>query len=126
MNFIASQQQQCCLITSFGSNGKSFLHRILEMEGEKMWKISFRELSDPNLSFANIDLYLHWVFSSSPYSTIFLDDLDALCSKIEDSDQHKKKEKVISKLLIRVIQHYATTYSKRIICTARSESSLDE
>jgi hypothetical protein len=82
MNFIENTAQSSCLVTSFGSNGKSFLHRVLEGEGERMWKVSFRELTHPHLTFANIDFYLHWVFAHSPYHLIFLDDLDALCPLI--------------------------------------------
>lgn len=91
MNFIENTSQRCCLVTSFGSNGKTLLHATLAREGERMWKVNFRELSDPSLSFANIELYLHWVFASSPYQLIYLDDLEALCGKIEDGDQHRKK-----------------------------------
>lgn len=47
-----------------------------------MWKINFRDLSDPNLSFANIELYLHWMFANSPYRQLYLDDLDSLCARI--------------------------------------------
>ena len=82
MNFIENTSIDVCLLTSLGSNGKTLLHRILEREGERMWKIDFRELTNPNLTFANIQLYLHYVFSNSPYPIIYLDDLDALCPKI--------------------------------------------
>ena len=71
-----------CLITSLNNNGKSLTHKILEKEGEKMWKINCRELAKPNLTFANIQFYLHWLFAHSPYPLIFLDDLDALCPKL--------------------------------------------
>jgi hypothetical protein len=45
---------------------------------------------------------------------------------VEEGDQAKKKEKVISKLILRAIERYAAVYTKRIIATARSENSIDE
>ena len=69
---------------------------------------------------------MHWVFANSPYKIVFLDDLDALCGKVEEGDQLKKKEKVVSRLILRAIERYAGVYRRRIIVTARSENNLDE
>jgi hypothetical protein len=85
-----------------------------------MWKISFRELTNPQLTFQLISSYLQWVISSSPYGTIYFDDVDALCAKVEDSDQHKKREMIISKLIARKITQYLSIYGKKLIATAKS------
>ena len=85
-----------------------------------MWKINFRGLTNPQLTFQLISSYLHWVISNSPYDTIYFDDIDALCAKVEESDQHKKKEKIISKLITRKITQYLSIYGKKLIATAKS------
>jgi len=71
-----------CLVTSFGNNGKTFLHEVLELKGLRMWKINFRELTNPQLTFQIISSYLHWVISHSPYDVLYFDDVDALCAKV--------------------------------------------
>jgi len=56
-----------------------------------MWKIDFISLNSPQLTFKDIDFYLHWTVFHTPYPLIFIDNVDALCSKIEESDQHRRK-----------------------------------
>lgn len=70
------------MITAFGNNGKTLVHQLLQKKGLRTWKIDFKKLNDPKLSFKDIDFFLGWVIANNPYTTIYIDDLDALCSKI--------------------------------------------
>lgn len=115
-----------CLLTAFGSNGKTLMHQILLNGGFRLWKIDFRSLNNPQLNIKDIDFYLQWIIANSPYSVLYLDNLDALCPRIDESDQHRKKEKIISKIILRKLNCYLDIYKKRCIVTAKSESSLDE
>lgn len=67
-----------------------------------------------------------WLFTHSPFPTIYFDDLDVLCCKIEEGDQQKKKEHVISKLLVRLLLRLIKLYKKSLVITAKSESALDD
>lgn len=126
LNFMENAQQRFCLVTSFGSNGKSFLHRILQKEGEQLWKVSMRDLINPTLNYPQIELYLQWLFTNSPYPVLFLDDLDVICPKVEEGDSLKKKGKVISRLVLKRINRLSQLHCRKIVATARSESALDE
>jgi len=64
---------------------------ILVREGHRMWRVDMINLNSPQLTFKNIDFYLEWVFSNSPYPIIFIDNLDNLCPKVDESDQHRKR-----------------------------------
>lgn len=121
-----ARSRQICLITSFGNNGKTLFHSLLRNRGKIMWKISFRQLANPQLSFNNIEIYLVWLFTHSPFPILYLDDLDVLCQKIEESDQQKKKEHIVSKLLVRLILRLSKLYKKSLIITCKSESTLDD
>jgi hypothetical protein len=55
---------------------------ILIQRGYIMWRIDMIKLNSPQLTIKNIDFYLEWVFSNTPYPIIFIDNLDSLCSRI--------------------------------------------
>lgn len=118
--------QKVCAICSFGSNGKSYLHAYLSRHGHRMWKVNFRDLNAPSLSFKEIDFYLEWIFANTPYSCLFIDDFDSLCAKVDEGDQLRKRERAIGKLLLRKINTYLQVYRIKLIITAKSDSALDE
>jgi hypothetical protein len=91
-----------------------------------MWKINFRELNSPSLSFKEIDFYLEWVFANTPYRALFIDDFDSLCAKVDEGDQLRKRERTIGKLLLRKLNSYLQIYRVKLIITAKSDSALDE
>lgn len=118
--------ERVCAVCSFGSNGKSYLHEYLSRHGHRMWKVNFRDLNAPSLSFKEIDFYLEWMFANTPYSTLFIDDFDSLCAKVDEGDQLRKRERAIGKLILRQINNYLGVYRIKLIVTAKSDSNLDE
>ena len=70
------------MITAYGNNGKTYLHDYLLHNGINTWKIDLQPLNQPQIRFQDIDFYLHWVMANSPYSIIFLDNIDALTPNI--------------------------------------------
>jgi hypothetical protein len=65
------------------------------------------------------------VFANSPYRTLFFDDFDSLCAKVDEGDQLRKRERTIGKLILRKVNACLETYRIKLIVTARSESALD-
>lgn len=96
------------------------MNKIIRSEQLNSIYIDMSQMDDTSHNLADLSLYCELVFQLSPHCIVFMDNLDAVCYKIDQGDLHRRQERIASKLIIRKISKYAKMYNKLCIFTAKN------
>ena len=77
-------------------------------------------MEENSLNSADICLYLESVFQTTSSKTvIFIDNFDSICYDVDQGDLHRKQERLVSKIILRKLQHLMKIYQNRILITVK-------
>lgn len=54
-----------------------------------------------------------------------MDNLDAVCYRVEKGDLHRRQEKIAARILMRKIIEFGKLYNKICVFTAKNEANID-
>lgn len=84
------------------------------------------QIDDQSLVLPSLTEYLELVFQLFGGPIIFMDNLDAICYRVEKGDLHRRQEKIAARILMRKITEFARLYNKLCVLTAKNEANIDE